>query len=356
MAKIIRYLLILILLTLRSNAYAWSCSFTNGSDGWYLENSMVCDGIDPQVALEEHYCTWYRPQDPVCQTFIEPICVDSIEYQTLTCPIHYSGGIQQSRTYVCQQTSWTDWATTSNNCTPDPPTCIDTSESRSLSCPSGYEGQITETRIGTCPDPYGDIVYTGWTEQQNSCVQSQTDPVSPISVTSPANPVNNMITDSVTAPPIDATQTNNVPVAPNETGQPIEVQVQSQSEKPVEKTTDSSSSKSTESVSEVKQEKSDKKDGEKDKTPNDKDNIKNNLHEILPGFGTIMSLDILAQPMNFYQPPLNDMFSITQEFPIEQRLIEEFYSDVFRQDYLEDYYIGNSNRAWERIRSRDILQ
>src|SRR5210317_1903330 len=152
-----------------SNLYAWSCYFDQTKDGWYLENSMVCDGIEVSVAIEDHYCEWYRPDDPYCSQFQEPICVDSIEYQTLTCDPNYSGGIQQSRTYVCKQASWTNWTVTSDNCTPNPPTCIDSFDTRTLQCPENFNGQITETKIGQCPDPYGNIIWTDWVESSNTC-------------------------------------------------------------------------------------------------------------------------------------------------------------------------------------------
>ena len=346
MAKTIHYLLILILLTLRSNAYAWSCSFNNDEDGWYQDGSMVCDGIEPQVALEEHYCTWYRPQDPVCQAFIEPICVDSIEYRTLSCPPNYQGGIQESRTYVCQQASWTNWSITSDNCTPNPPTCVASFDSRIVACPQGFDGQITETRISSCPDPYGTEVWSDWSESQNSCTQSTTSPISPISVTSPTNPVQSIVTESVTVPIIDVPQTNN----------PAEPTIESVVQEELAESSDeveSGTSDKADSTEEVKQ---DKQDGDKKESKDNVDNVVDDRKDIVHGFGLVLSMELFKQPMNFYQPPLEDPFSIIQEFPIEQRIIEEFYIDVFRQSNIENDYIDNSNRTWNRIRRSDILQ
>ena len=334
--------LLLLSLIQWSNVYAWYCNFSQTSDGWYLEGSMQCVGIDNQVALEEHYCTWFRPQDPVCSSFIEPICVDSIEYQTLSCPPNYSGGIQQSRTYVCKQASWTDWTTTSDNCTPNPPTCVASFDSRILECSSGYDGQITETRISSCPNPYGTEVWSDWSESQNTCTQSTTDPVSPISVTSPTSPVSPMPIESVTVPTIDVPQTN-------------EPTIESVLQEEVSDTSDkveTSTSNKTESTKEVKE---NKQDGDKEESKDNVDNVVDNRKEIVHGFGLVLSLEILNKPMEFYQPPLEDAFSITQELPISAAT-RQFQLDLLKGNNIEDYYNSVSDSTWERIRRSDILQ
>jgi len=325
-----------------SNLYAWSCYFDQTKDGWYLENSMVCDGIEVSVAIEDHYCEWYRPDDPYCSQFQEPICVDSIEYQTLTCDPNYSGGIQQSRTYVCKQASWTDWQVTSDNCTPNPPTCSSSSESRTLSCASGYDGQITETRISQCPDPYGTEVWSDWLESQNSCTQSTTDPVSPISVTSPTSPVSPMPIESVTVPTIDVQQTNEPTI------ESVAQEELSDSSDKVE----TSTSNKTDSPKEVKE---NKQEGDKKESKENVNNVVDNPKEIVHGFGLVLSLEILNKPMEFYQPPLEDMFSITQEFPINA-VTRQFQLDLLINNNVQDYYHSTSNYTWERLRRSDILQ
>ena len=337
--------ILLLLLIQWSNLYAWSCYYDNGENGWYLEGSMVCTGIEVSVAIESHYCEWHRPDDPYCDQYQVTACVDSIEYQTLSCPINYSGGIQQSRTYVCQQASWTNWQTTSDNCTANPPTCNSSSESRTLQCPSGYDGQITETRISSCPDPYGTEVWSDWLESQNTCTQSTTDPVSPISVTSPTNPVTSTVTESVTVPQIDVQQTNN----------PAEPTIESIVQEELSDSTDeveTSTSDKTDSTKEVKQDKQDRNEKE---SKQDVDNVVDNRKEIVHGFGLVLSLEILNKPMEFYQPPLADMFSITQEFPINADT-REFQLDLLKRNDLEDYYYSISDNTWERIRRGDILQ
>ena len=337
--------LLLLSLIQWSNVYAWSCYYDNDEDGWYLENSMVCDGIEVSVAIENHYCEWHRPDDPYCQQFTVPTCVDSIEYQTLSCPINYSGGIQQSRTYVCKQASWTDWQTTSDNCTPNPPTCIASFDSRVLQCPSGYDGQITETRISSCPDPYGTEVWSDWSESQNTCTQSTTDPVSPISVTSPTNPVTSTVIESVTVPQIDVPQTIN-PAEPT-----IESVVQEELNE-LSDEVETSTSNETQSTKEVKQ---DKQDRDKEQSKDNIDNVVDNRKEIVHGFGLVLSLEILNKPMEFYQPPLEDLFSIIQEFPIHADT-REFQLDLLKRNDIEDYYYSLSDSNWERIRRGDILQ
>ena len=334
---------LLLLLIQWSNVYAWSCYYDNGEDGWYLEGSMVCTGIEVSVAIENHYCEWHRPDDPYCDQYQVTACVDSIEYQTLSCPINYSGGIQQSRTYVCQQAAWTDWQTTSDNCTANPPTCNSSSESRTLQCPQGYDGQITETRISSCPDPYGTEVWSDWLESQNTCTQSTTDPVSPISVTSPTNPVTSTAIESVTVPQIDVPQTIN----------PAEPTVESIVQEEFSESSDKVESNTTDETNSTEEVKQDKQDGDKEQSKENVDNVVDNSKEIVHGFGLVLSLEILNKPMEFYQPPLADMFSITQEFPINADT-REFQLDLLKRNDIEDYYFSISDNTWERIRRGSI--
>ena len=340
----VRIGLLLLSLIQWSNVYAWSCWFNNGQDGWYDGTSMVCEGISVEESIENHYCVWYRPDDPYCTQYQETICVDSIEYQTLSCPINYSGGIQQSRTYVCQQASWTNWTTTSDNCTPNPPTCIASSDSRTVACPSGYEGQITETRISQCPDPYGEPQWLDWQQTEYGCTQSVSDPVSPISVTSPTNPVSPTPIESAIAPQVDVQSPN--PAEPT-----VESVVQEELNELADEV-ETSTSNQTNSTEDVKQ---DKQDGNKEQSKDNVDNIVDDSKEIVHGFGLVLSLEILNKPMEFYQPPLADMFSITQEFPIDATT-RKFQLDLLKRNDIEDYYYSLSDNTWERIRRGDILQ
>jgi len=269
--------------------------------------------------------------------------VDSIEYQTLSCPPNYSGGIQQSRTYVCKQASWTDWTTTSDNCTANPPTCIASFDSRTLSCPQGFDGQITETRISSCPDPYGTEVWSDWSESQNTCTQSTTDPVSPISVTSPTSPVSPMPIESVTVPTIDVPQTSNEPT------------IESVLQEEVSDTSDKVETNTSNETNSTKEVKENKQDGNKEDSKENVNNVVDNRKEIVHGFGLVLSLEILNKPMEFYQPPLEDAFSITQELPISAAT-RQFQLDLLKGNNIEDYYNSVSDSTWERIRRSDILQ
>lgn len=336
--------LLLLSLIQWSNVYAWSCYYDNGEDGWYLEGSMVCDGIEVSVAIESHYCEWHRPDDPYCSQFQEPLCVDTIEYKTETCPPNHSGGIQTSRTYVCQQAAWTDWQTVANNCSPNPHTCISSSTTRTVACSSGYDGEITEVKISSCSDPYGTPVWSDWLETQSNCTQSVSDPVSPISVTSPTNPVTSTVTESVTVPQIDAQQTIN----------PAEPTIESVAQEELGDSSDeveTNTSNKTDSTKEVKQ---DKQDRDEKESKDNVDNVIDDSKEIVHGFGLVLSLEILNKPMEFYQPPLTDLFSIAQEIPIHEST-RKFQLDLLKRNDIEDYYYRFSDDTWDRIRRSDIL-
>jgi hypothetical protein len=161
------------------------------SQGNIIPGSMSCSGISNDEALQNHYCGWYRPNDPYCSIYQVPVCSPQVEYQTLSCPVNQSGAINQSRSYECSTQSWTDWTTTSNNCTPDPPTCIESVETRQLTCSPGFEGLSQEQRTSICSDPYGSPTWTTWLEIYNTCKMTSTNlnnPASPISPISPTNP------------------------------------------------------------------------------------------------------------------------------------------------------------------------
>ena len=335
--------LLLLSLILYNNVFAWSCYYDNGEDGWFLEGTMVCTGIETQVAIEDHYCVWHRPDDPYCTQYQEPLCVDTIEYKTESCPPNYSGGRSYSRQYVCQQASWTDWTLSSDNCTPDPPSCIETSVSRTMECPQGYSGTITEQRLALCPDPYGSQQWQEWVQTESTCTQNVSDPVSPISVVSPVNPASPIQIDTAIAPQIDAQETIN-PVA-----NPTQPNLEESIEESVAEETDSVSKESNQE-GQVKQ---NKKDRDNKQSKNNEDNVVNDTQEIVHGFGLVLSLEILQKPMEFYQPPLVDMFSITQEFPVNEST-RKFQLDLLKRDDIEDYYFSISDHTWERIRSSSI--
>jgi len=331
---------LLTLLIWSSYGYTWSCSFNQTEDGWYLEDSMVCDGISVSVAIENHYCEWFRPDDPYCTQFQEPICIDTVEYRTLPCATNYSGGIQETRSYVCKQASWTNWVESSNNCTPNRHSCVASVDTRNLACGQGFDGQITETRISQCPDPYGEPVWLEWQQSESTCIQSVSDPISPIAPTNPVNPVQ---IDTVTVPVIDVPSTN--PAEP--TIESIVKEELSESSNTVE----TSASEKTDSTKDVKENKQDrnKKDSE-----NNVDNVIDDKQDIVHGFGLSLSMDLYKQPMEFYQPQLVDPFNISQEWPIEHRLTEDIYLEFLEGGNSQTDLDRSTDSTWRRLRGSDI--
>jgi hypothetical protein len=164
-------------------------------------------------------------------------------------------------------------------------------------------------------------------------------------VTSPTNPVTSTAIESVTVPQIDVPQTTN----------PAEPTIESVVQEELSESTDEvepNTSNETDSTKEVKQ---DKQEGNEEKSKDNVDNVVDNRKEIVHGFGLVLSLEILNKPMEFYQPPLADMFSITQEFPIHANT-REFQLDLLKRNDIEDYYYSISDSTWERLRRGDILQ
>jgi len=328
--------LLLLSLILWSNVYAWSCWFENGKDGWYLEDTMYCEGISVEESLSQHYCDWYRPDDPICDQYQNLVCAEATEFKTEACQPNHTGGVNYSRSYSCATLSWSQWTESSSNCTPLPHTCLENIESKVMACPSGYEGSIMEQRITQCPDPYGTPIYSEWLEESNTCTQSVSDPISPISVTSPSNPVSPTPIGSAIAPPITVEQTNES-VAMEKLQESIE---ESQ-----DKTQEVSSNSDTE------QQQDD--DGSEKSGEDREDTSIDSTKELVHGFGLTLSMNILNKPMEFYQPPLEDAFSILQEFPISEDT-RKFQLELIRQDDIENYYFSISDYTWERLRGSSL--
>jgi len=334
---------LLLLLIQWSNVYAWWCSFNENSDGTYQEGSMYCEGISVEQSLEDHFCVWFKPDDPVCDQYQEPICADLVDYKTESCQPNYTGAINYSRNYSCKTLSWSEWIVSSNNCTELPPSCIESIDTRVLQCPSGYEGTIEQQRISSCPNPYGTEVWSDWLESQNSCIQSTTDPVSPISVTSPINPVSPTTIESVTVPQTDVPQTIN----------PAEPTIESIVQEELSEASDEVETNTSDKTDSAEQVKENKQDRDKKESKDNVDEVVDNSKEIVHGFGLVLSLEIFNKPMQFYQPPLEDPFSISQELSLSEDT-RQFQLDLLKQDHIENYYDSISNYTWERIRSGSI--
>jgi hypothetical protein len=342
MAKRLFYqslLLILILLKV-NNAYAWYCNYVPTPQGYMLEGSLVCNGIDPTIALRDYWCVSYQPSDPICSAYQTPVCSSGVESQSTACPLpHYSGVVNKSRTYSCSSQSWSDWYEVSNNCTQDPPTCQTTTETRQLACQADYVGSITETRISSCPDPYGVPVFGAWVETTNTCVKSATNVTnvsSPVSPSSPLNPVNNP--PPVAAPPQPA------PAEASPLPTPVDVKV----EQPKQEVKDTPKAKEDSPKETPKAEqKNESKDSPKLEVPKGK--------ELVHGFGIVLSLEILNAPI-IQQQQITDQFIFTEEISNGYTRNQNFLIDLIKPNNAESTIIGDSNRRFNRIRSSDLLQ
>lgn len=326
----VRHTRYLSLILLWSNlSYAWYCTYVPTTQGWI--SNLQCYGIDDATALTTAWCP-YRPDDPICAPYIQPVCTDSVEYQSLSCPLpHYSGVVNQSRSYSCSQGAWTSWTTTSDNCTQDPPTCFTSAEQRTLACEAGYTGSIVEQRTSTCSDPYSTPAFGSWTQVTNTCVKSMDNPTnpisptSPLSVTSPLNPINApaMPIDPVTVPQ-DVAQTQ-MPTATTS----VQPEVKS-----VETSTKASTS-STTSTQELKTE-----------IPKSK--------EIVPGFGIVMSMQLLTQAYTIQNQQIIEAINMEQENDYARE--QEIYFKLILADDIGDNLIGASSYQWGSLLRDNPIQ
>ena len=326
-----------------SEVYAWQCHYTPTDEGYITEGSLQCEGIDPLVALEDFWCVSYQPDDPVCEQFAEKICVDTYEYRTESCPIHYSGGLQFSRTYFCSTQTWTDWTLVSNLCSPDPPSCVTSSISRNLACGEGYTGQIIEIGNYLCPDPYGQPVFSGWMEQSKSCVPSVT--------TVQADPT------TATNPVVKALQANPTATSTAPAANPI-LNIQMEESKPVDdpvnSTLDDSNNETASSVNTSSNVKENPDNGKTEKTEKKKD--ESIQFTVSPSYGIVLSPDILTQPFSIISPiDIKDAFSMEQDFNDQFKRTEANLVDFIKQNDSEDYYTNHSNNLGQRLWSNQFL-
>lgn len=252
----VKYLLCLILLLASKASFACYCTTpwtTNQQGQSFCVANASCWACAPgayNAAWQQLFCAGYRPPAPTCtysavteqracpvnfsgtQTWkrennciggssvdsgwfkiadtctpLPPTCTARTETQQATCPVNQNGAIVSTRSSTCPdpygQPVWSSW-TTSNTCTPNPPTCQVTTQTRSLSCPSGFTGSITEMSTSSCPDPYGQPVQGNWVVSSNMCVKSVTNPTNVLSPVSPVSPVQVTIVPTmplVTPPP-----------------------------------------------------------------------------------------------------------------------------------------------------------
>ena len=340
----VRITLFLLLLLLRNNAYAWYCNFQPDSQGNIIPGSMSCSGISNDDALQNHYCGWYRPNDPYCSIYQVPVCSSQVEYQTLSCPVHQSGAVNQSRSYECTSQSWTGWTTTSNNCTQDPPTCMETSEARAVACSAGYEGYIQEQRTSICSDPYGSPIWTAWSEIYNTCKMTATNinnPTSPISPISPINP-NSVISQSInvqsTTTDIATVQT---PAMTDMTTTTATTQLSTSTVSTMQNGSSTSTSTSSTSSTTSSQDKKDVAAAPKGK-------------EIVPGFGIVMSMQLLNAGYNMQQQQVQEYINLEQEN--EYGRIQEFTLSLLSETNVGDRFDSINRSRWTNLLRNNPLQ
>jgi hypothetical protein len=337
----VRITLFLLLLLLRNNAYAWYCNFQPDSQGNIIPGSMSCSGISPQEALQQHYCGWYRPSDPYCSVYQVPTCSAQVEYRTLSCPVNQSGAINETRSYECSTQNWTGWTTTSNNCTPDPPTCIESTETRTLTCQAGFEGLLQEQRTSICSDPYGSPTWTAWSTILDTCKMTATNlnnvasPVSPVSPLNPNSVINQVTTAPIIQPePVIVQDMTALTTTVTETPATSVATVKSESSgttsapSPVTSTTTTSASVKAPEVP-------------KGKT-------------IVPGFGIVMSMQILNSGYNLQQTQIQENIKLIQEQDYERQ--QNIFIEFISANDTGDYLIRASANRWRSILRDNPLQ
>jgi hypothetical protein len=242
----------------------------------------------------------------------------SITYtETLTCPNPYANAVSSG------------WIATSNTCTPAPATCSTSTIQRELSCQDGYTGLITQSSTSSCPNQYGQPIFGAWVETQNSCQKSVTNPMnvnSPVSPISPVNPMNVPVTET----PVE------LPVAPVQMTTPTV-------ETPKVETKQSTTETTSQTASETKQETPQKIDVPKGK-------------DLVPGFGLVMSLELLNKPMDFQQQQLQLNLDYTQELTNEFRGNTDFLLQLLTDNDVGDSFRSRNDRLWGNLRRHNDLQ
>jgi len=237
-----------------------------------------------------------------------PTCHASQTTRTLSCQTHFSGTIIQTDTVTCSdpygQPSDSGWVTTTNSCSPDPATCNPSVQTQTLSCQPGYTGSIIQNRSSSCSDPYSTPTWSDWATTSNTCIMTATNinnPVSPISPISPTNP-NSVISKSTTqtaVQPVDVPQN------------PVIVSTPSSSTTTSPSTSSSNTSSSSNTTTTVQT-----------TVPKGK--------EIVPGFGIVMSMQMLNAGYNMQQQQLTEYITLIQE--------QEYGK---QQDFLIDFITSN---------------
>ncbi len=285
-----------------------------------------------------------QPAPPTCQT--------TVESQNLVCPQNFSGSIQQTKTNTCSdpygQPTEGIWTTVSNSCTPNPATCSTSTQIRTLSCQDGFIGSITENRISVCSTPYSEPQWSDWIQSQDACVKSQTNPTNMSSPVNPASPLSLPPAPPPPAPEPPAEQPPEPP--PPEAPPPAEAPPPEapkaeapkadtpKAEAPPPPTVNApttSSQGSTQNTSPAQ-------------VPAGK--------TLVPGFGVVMSLEILNKPMQIQQIQLNEAMEYQQELPYELRGNQGVLLQLITESNISDAFNNLASDRWNSLRRNNDLQ
>jgi hypothetical protein len=330
----VRITLFLLLLLLKNNAYAY-CYATEWTDYGPVFSSLgVAQGTTLQ-ACQQLACQLY-PSIPECGQPVEPPCQDIVEFQSIACQPNYSGAINQSRTKTCSNNQWTDWTTTSDNCTPNPPTCIESTETRTLGCLNGFEGSIQEQRSSICSDPYGSPTWTVWSEIYNTCKMTATNlnnPTSPVSPISPINP-NSVVNQVTTAPIIQQEPV----IVQDMTALTTTTETVTTSVATVKSETNSASTSPSTTTTQAT--------GKAPEVPKGK--------TLVPGFGIVMSIQLINSGYNMQQTQLEESIKLIQEQDYERQ--QNIFIEFISANDTGDYLIRASANRWRSILRDNPLQ
>jgi hypothetical protein len=382
----VKLLLSLLLLLGANNAKAY-CYATQWAEYGPVYSSLGVANGTTMESCQQLACQLF-PFIPECGQPVQPTCTTRTEVQSLACQPNYSGAINQARSNSCPNEDMGPWVTVSDNCTPDPPTCnysvqeeqracgqnqigaitykreqncpdpysqpvdsgwfeirrdcspapatcTESTLQRTLSCSEGYTGLITQQQTSSCSDPYSQPIFGQWVEIQNSCQKSVTNPMNVNSPVSPISPVNQM--DVPVPTPMEVP-----PVAP------VEMQMQMTVETPKVETQKSSGSESTSSSPTASSSTETKETPQKIEVPKGKD--------LVPGFGLVMSLELLNKPMEFQQQQLQNNLDYTQELSNEFRGNTDFLLQLLTDNDVGDSFRSRNDRLWGNLRRHNDLQ
>lgn len=333
------------------------------ADGSYKDGSMVCRGISVLDSLEQHFCQWYKPNDPYCSIFKEePPCSDTLEYRSIACTEPNTVGvINQSRNFYCKDNAYGAWITTSENCSPAPATCFETTETMDFACDPDHNGQITKTRRFSCATPYGPGTFTPWIETSNACVKKLTNPTNVTSPLSPMSPMKDEGKEQVEKMMVPKVEMNDfsspeslqqslqimpelIPMPKVEVPKPPKPEVKEQP-------------KAEPKIGATKQKPEVKIEPEletKEKEPEIKSIKVPKGKSLVPGFGLTMSLDLLNAPVQMQEIQLNDILNLIQEQDYARQ--QNFLADFITENPTNDAFSRIANTRWRSLLYDNPLQ